>query len=270
MTIDVELTLPANWSEIIKAGKYAAVARVLNGNYDDEAQQRLAILFALTDMTPVEFGKLLGKSGMILEDLSQLNLDDFFAAEVLQNVFPALDFIFDGTPFYENPLPRFTHKGIEYAGPGTRLHDQSGEEWMISQQAQVLYRQGKDMMHLRLLLAANYHRVADGQRTALDENLMLQDAEDFATLSEEILYGIMLWYNHCDNWWYDKFIHLFPQGDDNEALDGKEVRNIIFELSGNKIDQSWDVVKKRSRQDLFYTLDRLDQRKEAMKAALRK
>lgn len=281
----IEILLPADWSEIIKSGKYREVIKLLNTPFESEAHARFEMMKLLTGMNGFDLGKQLGAGNSKQRNkvAELISIED--AMEVAEKVFPAMDFIFGNEKFFVNPFPTFKHKGITYQGPDSgRLSDQTGEEWMVSHQQLWLYSQIQDvstsfgsaqddspMKHLRMMVAANYHRVMDGKRSSFSEAQLDQDAEALKDLPDEIVLGIVMWYNHADAWWADNFAWLFTsegkQGMPTEEPDGKEIRHLLFDLSGNKIDDAWDVILKRSRQDIIYALDRLEQRREEMEEA---
>jgi hypothetical protein len=272
----IELILPDNMGEIIKAGKYAAMIKLLNTPYPNEAAARFEMLKMLTGMNGYDLGVQLGAGNTKGRKRLAENISDEDAMEIIEQVFPALDFIFGNEKFYINPFPQFEHKGITYAGPSSgRLSDQTGEEWMVSHQQHFLYtataEEGAepDIQYLRMVVAANYHRVLDGKRTSFSEETLVEDAEAFKDLPEEIIKGIVVWYNHANAWWAENFEWLFggEEKDTAQQADGKEIRHLLFELSGNKLDSAWDVLCKRSRQDIVYALDRLEKRREEMEEA---
>ena len=259
----MELKLPANWDEIIAAGKYPAVIKILTTEHPDPEHCKYALFKELTG-----YDVRLQFDNLPMQENSMAEL--FLSATLVDEVFPMLDFITRRTPFYKNPLKQFKHECQGYyepkwfTGPEDMLMNQTGEEWSISHHAEHMYKLTGDKSHLINLVAANYHITQNGGRSAFNEAQFETDIKTLADLPDNIIYGIYLWYQHADEWWSEKFPHLFAGGNDSKPVQatGLEVRNIIFELAGNKLDDAWDKVQKRTRQDIIYALDRLEAARE--------
>lgn len=270
----LEIALPADWHEVVKAGKYGAVQRILHGNYPSEAALRMALLTELTGIDGLTLGKQLGAGNTMQRNAMADAIDDFLAEEIIESCFPALDFLLQEPTLTDNPYPSFIHDGVTYKGPDNKLNNQTGHEWRISHHALFLHGQTQDLKHLYILLAANYHRCTPaGERLPLCEEEMLRDAQHLSTINTDVLYGFLTWYMVNDQWWFNHFEHLFPEEGEGSAAvtaTGQEVQHIIFELAENSIGANWDVVNQRTRQDLFYALDRLNDKRIAAEEALEK
>lgn len=259
----IEFALPANMEEIIAAGKYLPVVEVLNTVYKNQSEARWAMLQTLTGLTGFDLGKQLGAPTPASRTAAAENIDWYDAMEIADNVFPAMDFIFDNEPFLTNPIKQFTHNGILYEGPDDKLLNQTGAEWKISHHAQVLYTKTNDEKHLRTMLAANWHPVVTGNRCMLCEDAMEQ--KQFDTLPVEIVRGFYLWYLHCEKFWNDKFELLYINADtESKPAKGKEVWDLMFELSGNSLGVNYDIVQTRTRQEVFMGLEKLEKTRQEL------
>lgn len=267
--MELNLASPANMEEIVKAKLYLPVIEVLNSKYANPEASRMAMLQALGILDGYKIGVLMGAGNKAQRAKVADDTSIVVAAQLVEHVFPMLDFIYNNEPFYDNPLPIIKHKGISYAGPSKRLIDQTAEEWMICHQLQHRYSKSQDISILRELVACIYHPASKGKRGQYSDAGFEAQREAFKTLPDAVVYGVYLWYTHCDAWWPNKFPHLFSDGEENkggEPSQGLEVRHIVFELTGNTIGTEWDTVKLRTRQELFYALDRLDQKREEAEA----
>lgn len=258
----IEVALPADMHEIISAGKYPDMIRVLSNTYKNQATARLAMLQALTGFNGFDLGIELGAPRPVDRNRSAESIDEYDAAEITDKLFPELDFIFNNEPFYTNPIKQFTHNGIRYEGPDDKLLNQTGVEWTISHHAQIMYQNTQEEKHLQTIIAANYHEVIDGTRSALDETAM--DKKGFTALPPEIVRGIYIWYLHCEAWWNAKYVKLYLLDDKgSKPAKGKEVWDLIFELSGCQLGTNYDMVQTRTRQQIYLALDKLEQKRIA-------
>ena len=254
----MEIKLPANWDEIIKAGKYLPVIKALQQPYNSNEACMYALFKCLTGYTGAD-----AFADVPLDNTSMAELT--FSAALVDEVFPHLAFITERTPFYINPIPHFTHKLTTYKAPDERLINQTGEEWSISHHAEYMFKQTGNRLHLVTLVAANYHAASQKVgRIAFNEKEFEKACAELADLPDEILHGIYLWYQHADDWWTLQFPQLFAGDEDSKPVKatGMEVRNIIFELAGNSLGDAWDKLQARNRQDIIYALDRLEARRE--------
>lgn len=253
----MEVKLPAGWDEIIASGKYLEVIKILQTAYESPEHCKTALFFCLTGYD------LAGQLNTVpLEKTSVSEL--VFAATLVDDVFPMLEFIVQRTPFFKCPLPVIWHNDKFYKGPEERLMNQTGAEWSISTHAEFMYHSTGDKAHLLHLVAANWHQVVNEKRSALTEEQEEQAVKELADIQEEVLWGAYLWYQHADFWWTKRFPHLFTGSEEGASpkATGMEVHNILFELAGNSLGDSWDKVPKRTRQDIIYALDRLESSRE--------
>jgi hypothetical protein len=249
----MDFKLPADWDEIISGDAYQAVIRTLLKEYPDKESAYVAMFKVLTE-TNLENDIPLGDSA------GQLAV----AMQIKEEIFPMLDFIFDRKPFYTQPIPSFKHLDNYYKGPEKYLANQTGAEWAISHHAMFLFNKTNNVSYLRTLIAANYHQMANGERTDFDEKTFEKDMEAFKGLPDWLLHGFALWYNHADEFWMIKYPDVFESEGEVPAQkpDGTEVRKILFELAGNSLGEAWDKVQQRNRQDLMFALDRLEKRRQ--------
>lgn len=246
--------------EIIDAGKYSDTIKLLNKPYKNESEARWEMLKMLSGLNGFELGKQLGAGNSKQRAAVAAQISEEDAIEIAEQVFPALDFIFDNEPFFENPIPTFKHKGVTYQGPDKKLLNQSGAEWTVSHHAQVAYHGSKERKHLCDLIAANYQPVINGVRSEFEKDKM--DAKGFETLPDEIVNGIYIWYLHCENWWGEKYAQLYGADEaTNKKAKGKEVWDLMFELSGCELGANYDRVQTRSRQEIFMALTKLEEKR---------
>jgi len=261
----MEIKLPANWTEIIDSGKYLQVIKILQTPAPDVEHVKSALFIALTG-----YNVSTELNGVPLENTSISEL--MLAATLIDEVFPMLEFITGRVAFYKNPLRVIEHEGKKYIGPDDRLVNQTGEEWSLSHHAEHLYTVTRDKQHIIALLAANWHLGISINpdnpdaliRTQYSESSHEKAMEAFVSLPDEVLFGAFLWYQHADEWWSKKFPELFGANEEGPAIkpSGFEVRNIIFELAGNKLDDAWDKLQTRRREDIIYALQRLEARRD--------
>jgi hypothetical protein len=277
----IELDLPANWQEIFEAdskltgaietGYYCRLMRILGTEYkgDGDGTARFEAIKMFTGLTGYKLGVALNLGTRAQRRKAAARPNVYAISQIVGEAFPALDFIFKREPFYENPIPQFTHKGITYQGPQKRLLNQTGHEWSITHYAHVQYHQTGDDKHLCDIIAANYHRVLNGQRLPLNEHTLATDSAAFATLPDEIKQGIWLWYNNCEDWWNQQYMLLYGEGDGAGTTQGKAVWDLMFELSGASLGKDFDKVMHRSRQQIYMALDKLEERRQKMEASLK-
>ena len=260
----MELAIPANWGEIIEAGQYLDTVKILNTEYASEAAMKMELVKLFSGLNGFDLGKEMKAGNEAQRKKKAEQLDLLIALQLMEDVFPELDFLKE-EKFTENPLPTFELNGIIYAGPDARLLNQTGEEWTISHHANTVYYKTKDEKHLLALIAANYHRVKNEKRSALNADEMKEDAEAFKALSAEMKLGIYLWYYNCEHWWSKKYTELYGEGDEKNGKPdkGKEIWELMFTLSGSELGTNYDRVQQRNRQEIFMALEKLE--KDAQK-----
>lgn len=234
---DTIYSLPSTWEEIIDCGHYLDVVRELMPEADISVRN-LNIFRKLT-------GFNMSGMGITNEGISQLS------TALVTDVFPLLDYIYDSELiFTANPLREITIGETIYTGPLDKLRNQTGESWMISYHCQIQYSKAHDLTKLYPLVAQNY-----GCTIA-----------EVAALDPAIVYGIYVWYCKCELWWQDMYEWLFPEPDGEKKgkpATGLEIKEMIMELAGNSLGPDWDVVKMRTREDIIWMLDRLEDKRIA-------
>lgn len=265
----ISLLLPENWSEVIHAGKMIAVVETLLLK-EDIATNKLRML---TVLCPALNGYTMGKLSNAGNSKKRAKLADgmsnFLSAQIIDLLFPCLDYIYSAEQFYEHPLPKITIDGTDYISLENKLINQTGDQWSIAYHAQSMYSQTENEAHLRALMASSYLRLHDGMAVPFSEQELELTLKAFGSLSSAELQAFYMWYIHADKWWMDKFPWIFPAPDDEDAPstapnNGLNIRNMVYELSGGKPTADWDVVKKRTRQDIIFALDRLEDKRIEM------
>lgn len=266
----LSFSLPENWAEVIHAGKMIPVVETLLLK-EDLARNKLRMLSVLCpELNGYTIGKLSKAGNSQKRKALADGMSDFLSAQIVDLLFPCLDYIYAAEDFYENPLPKIAVNGVEYIALEEKLINQTGEQWSIAYHAQVLYSQSQDHKHLRSLMAVSYMRIVDGVSVPFSDSEFTQTLNAFSSLSIAELTAFYMWYLHADRWWMDKFPWLFPQDDETDTApsstpnDGLNIRNMVYELSGGKPTADWDVVKKRTRQDIIFALDRLEDKRIEM------
>lgn len=242
--------LPTSWEEVIEKGKYFDVIELIIR--DAPLAERYVDLFkTLTGFT---------SSGLNLTDLGREQL----AGHILMEVSKEMDFLFDPDQIIlTNPLPDFVHNGVKYTGLEYKLNNQTGKQWCDSHLMQVQYDKTKDFSNLIALMEINYTATVP---------------IDFSELSPTLIWGFYIFYTKADLWWQERFKCVFggDSDDDEDEEDdlpkkkkkqfipatGREVKEILFEMAGNKLDDAWDKIQLRTRQDLFFALAELDKKRK--------
>lgn len=261
--------LPENWGEIIKMGKMVPLVEALLLSEPIEVNKMRVLSLLCDGFNGYAIGKLSGAGNKKERINLSKEIDDFLAAQIIDIVFPCLDFIYSAEHFYEQPFPTIKIDGIEYKALSDKLTNQSGEQWSIAYHAQVLFMKSNNVEHLRAMMAASYLPLENNVCLPFSESLFDKILDAFKSISIAELQAFYMWYIHADRWWMEKFPWIFPSSDDDEDIspsdlknnDGMNIRNIIYELSGGKPNADWDVVKRRSRQDIIYALDRLEDKR---------
>lgn len=265
-------SLPETWEEIIKMGKMVPLVEALLLTEDINANKMRVLSILCNGFDGYTLGKLSGAGNKKERiDLAK-EIDDFLAAQIIDLIFPCLDFIYSAEHFYVQPIPSITINGKEYKSLSDKLVNQSGEQWSIAYHAQVLFMKSNNVEHLRAMMAASYLPVKKGVALPFSEELFDEILEAFKIVSIAELQAFYMWYIHADRWWMEKFPWIFPDADDEAETtpaelknnDGMNIRNIIYELAGGKPNADWDIVKKRTRQDIIYALDRLEDKRIEM------
>ena len=237
--------LPSKWEDIIDNSKYLAFIKVLISEQPD-AVKHLQLFSIYSGFHPDKLG--LTESG-----IAQLG------DQLVMNVFPLFNFLYDPSViFVKNPIPSFVHDGVEYVGPVAKLSNQTGFQWEKTHHLQVRYDKSQDPLLLEEMIYTNYHAES---RPAIR-----------TPLPPDLVYGISLWYGKCEKWWSSQFPWLFPSDGPTEmpgfklAPTGREVKDMLFKLSGSKLNADWDVVRSRSRQEIIYALDELEKERERIES----
>lgn len=244
--------LPTSWEEIIASGKYFDVIEHLIS--ETPAEEKLFLIFkALTGFSV---------DGLKLTALGKEQL----ASHLLMEVFQELEYVFDPSQIIiTNPLPSFVHNGKTYVGLENKLNNQTGKQWCDSHLMQVQFDKTKDFSNLVALMEINYSTAG---------------VVDFSDVSPIIVWGFFIFYTRADLWWQQRFKCVFSIDDMDEEDEeedepkpkkvkqtqvpatGREVKEILFEMAGNKLDDAWDKVQLRTRQDLFFALSELDRKRK--------
>lgn len=242
---DVPFNLPESWDEIINTGKYLQVIEHIITI--EEAPLRLYEIFKT--LTGFDVNKI---------DMND-NGRDQLSAQLICNVLPKLNFIFDEEVlFVKNPIPSFTHDGIVYTGPSDRLNSQTGFQWEITHHLQVIFAHSQDTAILEKIVLVNY--------TAENK------PENATPLPQALIFGIYLWYGKCEKWWGLKYPWLFPDPDEkdittpSEPTSGREIKEMLFKLAGSKLNADYDIVRARTRPDILFALDEMEKERERLEA----
>lgn len=257
-------SLPENWKEVIDAGKMVPVVEALLIAEPIE-RNKLRVLSILCDGFN---GYTLGQAGGAGNKKQRKKLSEKISLQFIQGivdqVFPVLDFIYTASHFYTNPLPIIKIGNKEFKCCEERLANQTGEQWQIAFHAHTLFAQTNDEKHLRALMACSYVPIVNSKPIPFSGENFGTTLSEFGSLSPSVLNTFFMWYIHADRWWMEKFPWLFPEGEKEEEAkvsvnDGLSIRNIIYQLAGNRPTSEWDTVKKRTRQEIVYALDRLEE-----------
>ena len=258
-------SLPENWQEVINAGKMVQLVEALLIAEPIERNKLRVLSILCEGFNGYELGKAAGagnkKERKKLSDKISLQ----FVQGIVDQVFPVLDFIYTSAHFYTNPLPIVKIGDKEYKCCEERLVNQTGEQWQIAFHAQTLFSATNDERHLRALMASCFVPVINGKPIQFSDENFTTTLSEFESLSIAQLNTFLMWYIHADRWWMEKFPWLFPEGEEKEENepvsenDGLTIRNIIYQLAGNRPTSEWDTVKKRTRQEIVYALDRLEE-----------
>jgi len=244
---DIKFDIPTSWEDVISSGNYLPFMSIL---VRDEPQA----------LKHLELFKIYSGFDKKQKDLGLTDRGfDQLAEQLLLSVFPHFDFLYDPDEiFINNPIPSFIHDGVEYVGPTAKLNNQTGYQWERTHHMQVLFDSSKDKNLLEQMVLTNY--------------ISKEAPVEQTPLPGDIIYGILLWYGKCEKWWSQSFPWLFPSFDPEEDQGfkskptGREIKDMIFKLSGSKLTSDWDVVRSRSRQDIIYALDEMEKERERIEA----
>lgn len=252
--------LPESWAEVIKHGKYLPVAETLYTRFESKDHAKVRLLEMLSGLTGYELGKLLKAATPAERQAAALQLSPYFALQVLEEIFPELEFLFTEV-FTENPLPVVQCGALRLYGPADKLAKQTGAEMMATAWAYAEYVKTENPEYLHTLIALLYRPrwfYFTGPRATADA-LTAWLIKQVAKLPVPVKCGILLYYEMCEKWWRQTYAHLYdPDTSDNEAaeIDSLAVSRIVRSMAGAKRG-TVEQVKLLTRDEIYFELHEL-------------
>jgi len=251
-------SLPENWEEVIRTGKYMEVVRI-NYTETDVAEAKKQMLFALAGMTPERVAKAMNLATATDRKKKAAELDLYMAVQIVEEVFPALDFIFEPQLFTINPIPFIEHQGRGYYGHTDNLTKQTGAEMEDAGWAYAEYVKSGDEMFLNHLVASLYRQ--SGEKYSKEG--VEKQAKAFATLDPLVKRGVLLWYEMCEQWWKRQYEFLYTGTGEPQDIDSLSNSRLIRALAGDKRG-TVNAVREMSRDEIFFELSELERQREAL------
>lgn len=263
--------LPESWTEVVAAGKYLDVVRVnYTHSVGEEAIAKMKVIEVLTGLNGYELGRA-GNAGNAKQRIDlALKLDDFIAEQIVYEVFPLLDFIFEPELLTVNPLPVIKYNGVSYYGPGEKMMEQTGAEMEECGFAHSEFVKTGDEAYLDLLVAAMYRpkRFVFGQKLPYSPELAARQAKVFKGLDPILKRGVLLFYEMCEEWWRRTYESLYEQYGNDGTQDAPEIDSlansrILRALAGEKRGLVNDV-RQMPRQEIYFELAELERERREL------
>lgn len=256
----IKLSFPENWEEIIKENKYDQVVTCLYKEHENEDSKRIELFSILSGFDGYQYGKILKAATTIDRTDKAENIGFALSMQLKETIFPILDFVFTG-PFI-CPYPKLSFENCNLISPGDKLYDQTGHEMMLTHFSMTHYAMDKNERDINMIIAVNYHYEIDKKRQKFNEDLLDDIYQLVLQLPFEKKLGIYHWICKCDEWWYNKYMHLFEGDELSVAPSFQEQadtwRKLLLRLAENKLGVDYDRIISRTRQDLFFLLDEND------------
>lgn len=242
---DKPYKLPENWQEVIKAGKYVPLMAALQLQGNAQQLRHLALL-AIT--------------GIAADDLADGMM---VATTLMDEVYPALDYIFKPEAFTECPIPSFTEFLESFYAPLDKLADQSAGEMEECGWAYAEYTKTQDEQYLNHLVAALYLPESEGNSMAkrhFDKNSVAARTKLFERLTPACKLGILLWYENCEHWWAEQNGNLYKKqstakdGEEIEPIDSLAISRLVRKLAGLVRGTVEDIRKTMRRDEIYFEL----------------
>ena len=266
--------LPENWDEVIKEKKYPAVIAALYAEYKDEEALQLAVLQALIGWNGFELGKYLGAGNKSQRKDKEALVSIALAMQVKEQLLPAIGYIFNNL-FVQCPIPELKVNGMLFTGPGNRLYNQTGHEMMLTHHSMVNFAVTQKEIHLDMMIAINYHKTIAGKRMAYDDETIGDMMKIVSKIPNRTKLGIYHWITRCEEWWYRKYEYMYSN-EKNETASPNDKdhanlwRKILLRLADNKLGNDYDAVLRRTRQDIYFLLDQLEEERLRLEAEYNK
>lgn len=250
--------LPENWDEVIDRGKYLEVVRI-NYTETDITQAKIRVLSALSGLDGVALGGALGAATAEKRGEQAASLSAFFALQVVEELFPLLDFIFTPELFTRNPLAVIRHGGKKYYGHADNLTRQTGAEMEETGWAYTEWIKTNDEKYMDHLVAALYRPAG----TLFDREAVTGRAAVFATLDPVVKRGVLMWYEMCEEWWRRQYEALYRSAEKEGERDSLANSRLMRTLAGEKRG-TVNAVREMSRDEIFFELSELERERQQM------
>jgi hypothetical protein len=261
--------LPETWLELIELGRYESVMKVITSSTDDDAENNLLLklFFASAGIDAMEFCKKHNLATITDRSKFADSADLYFLDQLIDEVLPICTYLLDAYKFFtKNPIPFIKVNGQFLSGPSDYMYDQSGESMVMTHFFMTQYSTTPTDELLCMIIASNYlPRIEDGKRARLNTNTINTTALAIASLSQATKYGIFLFLIKCEQFYRLKYPYLYPEDEVNKKTEPKPMlwREILFNMSGEKLGPSLDNYLQASREEIFFALDQAEEKRMA-------
>jgi hypothetical protein len=248
--------MPENWTEIVQNNLFGKVAAINAESPSREAAQ-LQLLQDLCGMNGFAIGKALRAGSAAERTELAARLNDQIAAQIMDEVYPMLDFIFN-EPYTHNPLPELWHRGLRYHGPDEKLQTQSGWEMEECAWAYAEYSKTGDIKFLNRLVAVLYRPrpwLWFG-KSAYKAGAVEANEKRVAAWPLSTKLSILFFYQMCETWWAQEYSFLYdpqPEGSKAPTIDSLAVSKLIRNMAGGKRGTINDI-RNMQRNEIYFEL----------------
>lgn len=250
-----EKQLPENWDEL-NAEQYVAVFRSFAKPLKSDQEYLLDILLQWWETSAAKLAGLSWWQALKQQyTQQQVKIPTLLMIELQEEIFPAMHFVFDKIALCtKSHLQELKHNGVVYEGPSDKLLSVTGAEMEIAEYAYAAYIAQKRSRKFEILLCAALWRP---KAAGFDKNKVAAIAEEFATLPDEVITGMRVFYEHCMRMWVARYPKVFKKGSEDSKPDPMAWRKLNRSMAGEKRG-TVEQVQRMKLEEIFFELNELE------------
>jgi len=247
--------IPESWDEL-STDQYLVLINNIN-SYEDQSEVINTLLFSI--IHPSIFSAITIWHGF--------DAEEYLAKELLEEVHPLLQWIFDKPKFSKVPIPQLTIDGTTLVSPKAGLINITGAEIVMLEYFRTAYEITKELHFLHKLVAVLYrpYNTVDAERinrgddrVAFNDNLIDKYALLISKSEKSNIFGIYFWYCAVMAYKYEQYSDVFSSEPSHKAKDPEEWRHIIRSLRNNKMGNQKEV-NEAYIGDILYEMRKLEE-----------